>query len=251
MADENRQIYSDGYDPVLLARRSDTPYDRAMIAVRDGLLEQHAVDRDLLDLCCGIGEYAIPIAPVTRTTIGLDFSHTMLEVLKGRPDSGLVRVIEGDAQALPLPDDCIDVVASFAALYYVPSLDQVLGEVARVLRRGGVAILEIGNRWSLNTLVAESQHRHAGWAKPHHVSHRTIRQGLAAHGLVVESWRAFQLLPMFGAPRRLAWLLPLLSARWKRVLGVRARGVLLDEWLSSARPLRYVAFRQLIVVRRR
>lgn len=247
MTDDNRRIYTQGYDPTLLKRRSETPYDAAMIAIRDELLRVHATGCDLLDLCCGTGEYAVEIAGATRRTVGVDFSRTMLAVLNARPEASEVLVVEADARAVPLETASVDVVASFASLYYVPDLHRVLLEVSRLLRPGGIMIVELGNRWSLNTLVVKSQHRHAGWAEAHHVSYTAMQRGLDAAGLRVESWRAYQLLPMFGAPRRLAWLLPLLSARWKRVLGIRIRGRLLDERISSARPFRYVAFRHLIV----
>lgn len=248
MADRNRGIYTHGYDPTLLGRRSETPYDTAMIAIRDELLNEHATGRDLLDLCCGTGEYAIPSAGFTRSTLGIDFSHTMLSALKERRDA--VPVAEADARAIPLHAESVDVVASFASLYHVPDLAGVLSEVSRVLRPGGVAILELGNTWSLNTLVVRSQHRHVGWAEPHHVSYASMRRSLRSSGLRVECWKAYQLLPMFGAPRRMAWLLPLLSARWKRVLGAQVGGLLLDERISSARPLRFLAFRHLVVARK-
>jgi ubiquinone/menaquinone biosynthesis C-methylase UbiE len=250
VADENRRIYTDTYEPALLQRRPETAYDRTMIETRDALLRAHGSGRDVLDLCCGTGEYACVVAPLASRTIGLDFSHTMLRALRDRPDAAAVAVAEADARALPLDDASVDVVASFASLYYVPDVAAVLSEIARVLRSGGVAMLELGNTWSLNTVVVRSQSRYAGWAEPHHISYASMRRAVRDAGLEVESWRAFQLLPMFGAPRRLAPLAPLLSARWKPLLGRQVRGRMLDEVVSSARPFRYLAFRHLVVARK-
>ncbi len=52
----------------------------------------------------------------------------------------VVEVHEGDGTALPFPDDSFDGAACFTMLHHVPSLDlqdQLLAEVARVVRPGG------------------------------------------------------------------------------------------------------------------
>ena len=52
-----------------------------------------------------------------------------------------VEVHEGDATALPLPDESFDAVVCFTMLHHVPSpaqQDQLFAEAARVLRPGGV-----------------------------------------------------------------------------------------------------------------
>jgi SAM-dependent methyltransferase len=52
-----------------------------------------------------------------------------------------VDVVEGDATALDLADDCFSGAASFNMLHHVPSADaqdRIFAEVARVLRPGGV-----------------------------------------------------------------------------------------------------------------
>jgi SAM-dependent methyltransferase len=54
-----------------------------------------------------------------------------------------VDVIEGDATALDLPDDRFSAAASFNMLHHVPTdaaQDAVFGELARVLRPGGVLV---------------------------------------------------------------------------------------------------------------
>lgn len=52
-----------------------------------------------------------------------------------------VRVVHGDATALPFPDATFNVVVSFTMLHHVPTArqqDQVLAEAHRVLQPGGV-----------------------------------------------------------------------------------------------------------------
>ena len=56
-------------------------------------------------------------------------------------DDPVVEVVTGDATALPYPDACFDVVASFTMLHHVPTRalqDRLLAQAYRVLRPGGV-----------------------------------------------------------------------------------------------------------------
>ncbi|MGH7467808.1 MAG: methyltransferase domain-containing protein [Longimicrobiales bacterium] len=48
-----------------------------------------------------------------------------------------VIVLEGDAEDIPLPDACVDVVTSNGVLNLVPDKRQAFAEIARVLRAGG------------------------------------------------------------------------------------------------------------------
>ena len=54
-----------------------------------------------------------------------------------------VRVVQGDACAMPFPDASFDAVACFTMLHHVPTADQqdaVLREARRVLRPGGLLV---------------------------------------------------------------------------------------------------------------
>ena len=96
--------------------------------------------------------------------------------------------------------------------------------------------------------MALRQHRLAGWAKPYHVAYPEMKRLVREAGLEIREHRVFQLLPMYGGPR---WLSPLVSTRWKRVAGIVVRGRMVDEWISSRRPARWLAFRHLLVCRTR
>lgn len=52
-----------------------------------------------------------------------------------------VRVLQGTAQALPLPDASVDVVHARWAYFFGPGCEPGLAELARVVRRGGVAMV--------------------------------------------------------------------------------------------------------------
>jgi SAM-dependent methyltransferase len=59
----------------------------------------------------------------------------------GHPMPAEVTVIEAPAEALPLPDDDVDVVVSTLVLCSVGDLGLTMSELRRVLRRGGALVL--------------------------------------------------------------------------------------------------------------
>ena len=76
-----------------------------------------------------------------------------------------------------------------------------------------------------------------------------IENSLNKAGLSTIEHRYFQLLPMYGAPKGMLFLLPLLSRRWKSFMGIKYLGKMFDEWISSAWLFRHYAFRHLLILR--
>jgi len=249
----NREIYERVYTPSSLALKPTSRYQRHMVALRLGLIEQYGAGRDVLDLCCGTGAYLLPMLDRVRSAVAVDFSRTMLDALRAAvPATAVTRpvIVQADARQLPMADASVDAVFSFASLYYVPEVWRAIAEVARVLRPGGHAALELGARASLNTVVNRVNHRDKGWAVPEHIPVSEMERAVAIAGLTVVAWRSFQLLPMYGAPRRLWWMYPILSGWWQAPLSVEAGGRMLDERISSLPGLRHVAFRHLVIARK-
>ncbi len=247
----NRAIFNQNYSDANLRLAPPTPYDARMVALRFAYLDQYAPGSDVLDLCCGSGSYLVPVLDRVRSAVGVDFSSTLLDAFRSNLNGELpekLRLIEADARSLPVESESVDFVWSFTSLYYVPEVQRALAEVGRVLRPGGHAVLEIGNLWSLNTVLTRYHYRNSGWACPFHVSPSRMMQGLRGAGLVVKERRCFQILPMYSAPRRLFYLYPLLHPVWKRLMGVQVGAKMLDERVSTAWPLRQFAFRWLLVV---
>lgn len=73
---------------------------------------------------------------------GLDMTEAMLAKLRANiAAAGATNVVplEGNAEAIPLPDACIDVVTSNGVLNLVPNKAKAFAEIARVLKAGGRA----------------------------------------------------------------------------------------------------------------
>ena len=98
----------------------------------------------VLDVATGTADVAIEFVRGTPagSITGLDPSSGMLDVGRTKlardpATDGRVRLIEGDALALPFPDACFDVVTIAFGLRNLPDYDRGVREMARVLRPGG------------------------------------------------------------------------------------------------------------------
>ncbi|WP_409270477.1 demethylmenaquinone methyltransferase [Neobacillus sp. SCS-31] len=99
-----------------------------------------------LDLCCGTADWTIALAEAVGKdgeVIGLDFSKNMLKIGQQKIDSlnlPQATLIHGNAMELPFPDNAFDYVTIGFGLRNVPDYMQVLKEMHRVVKPGGLAV---------------------------------------------------------------------------------------------------------------
>lgn len=246
----NRDIYNTIYSgqEMSLHKEGMLPYDREMIEVRLALLQRYGAGKVVVDLCCGTGSYLRQERGQFSRAVGIDFSATMLDIFKQKLGGRIpknIALLECDARQVALRSESADLVFSFTSLYHVPQVEKAVAEIGRVLKPGGFAILELGNLWSLNTYVCGVAHRRQGVAKGFHIPYPSMSRMIQDAHLTILEHRIFQILPMWGGGA--FWLKPLINWRWKWLLGIKIRGRMLDEWLSSIWPLRFLAFRHLFV----
>jgi demethylmenaquinone methyltransferase/2-methoxy-6-polyprenyl-1,4-benzoquinol methylase len=97
-----------------------------------------------VDVAGGTGDVAFRLAkaggPRTEVTV-VDVNGDMLRVGKKRAErrafSKRLTFIEGNAEALPLPDGCFDAYTIAFGIRNVPRIEDALKEAHRVLKRGG------------------------------------------------------------------------------------------------------------------
>jgi arsenite methyltransferase len=150
------------------------------------LLAPQAGER-VLDIGSGPGYLAESIADAvgpTGAVHGLDPSEAMNALAKARCTSRpWVHIQDGDAVALPFPDDSFDAAVSTQVYEYVADMPRALAELRRVLRPGGRAVV-LDTDW--DSLVWHTEDR-------------------ALHQRVVAAWEEHLVHPRL--PRRLAGLL--------------------------------------------
>lgn len=100
----------------------------------------------VLDVACGAGQTAIPLAKSGAHVTGIDLAENLVAQAKTRAsEAGLTNLQfeQGDAEALPVPDASFDVVMSLIGAMFAPRANMVAAELARVCKPGGMII--IGN----------------------------------------------------------------------------------------------------------
>jgi ubiquinone/menaquinone biosynthesis C-methylase UbiE len=99
----------------------------------------------VLDLATGTGRLPFALlqhAEFTGQVVGLDISLGMLSkaAAKLAPRQSQVHFLQHTALSLPFPDNTFDVVSCVEALECMPDIQQVMNEMARVLRPGGLLV---------------------------------------------------------------------------------------------------------------
>lgn len=98
--------------------------------------------RTVLDIGCGTGFHLARFAGTASAVVGVE-PHPDLVALARRRTRSLahVRVEQGTAQALPLPDASVDVAHARWSYFFGPGCEPGLAELERVVRRGGTAFV--------------------------------------------------------------------------------------------------------------
>ncbi len=106
--------------------------------------------REVLDVGCGDGAYALAAARAGARVTGLDRSTAALARARERAGSERLAVdlLVGDIGTLPLPADRFDLVLAVTVLCFVEEPARAVAEMARVLRPGGLLVLGELGKWS-------------------------------------------------------------------------------------------------------
>jgi SAM-dependent methyltransferase len=182
-------------------------------------LDADLTHRRVLEVGLGYGTLSGRLAARGAELYGLDIAAGPVEMVRhrlrlmGRPDDD--RIVQGSALDMPFPDASFDRVYSIGCLHHTGDLPRAVGEVHRVLRPGGRAVVMLYNRHSFRLLMRRLRRRRseeelrgaydsnaAGQAAPHtdYVSARQVRELFGAFSRVRIDRRNFDNLPF--VPRR-------------------------------------------------
>lgn len=110
-------------------------------------------DRDVVEAGCGICTDGVNFARRGARYTGVDFSDAAIPLARHRIEQeGLdnARVMQSSITELPLPDESQDLFYSNGVIHHVPDTEATISEAYRVLRPGGMALVMVYHRSSLN-----------------------------------------------------------------------------------------------------
>jgi SAM-dependent methyltransferase len=118
----------------------------------------------VLEIGCGLGTDGAQFALAGADYTGIDLTEAAIDLARRRfALSGLkgdFRV--SDAEKLDFADESFDLVYSHGVLHHTPDIEAAIGEVYRVLRPGGRAVIMLYHRGSYNYRVGIRVLRRAG-----------------------------------------------------------------------------------------
>ena len=124
-------------------------------------LEPHILDvvrfdefagQDVLEAGCGIATDGLQFARAGARYTGLDFSPAALALARQRFEmyGAEGRFVEASVTDLPFENESFDAVYSHGVIHHVHETEKAVAEFHRVLRPGGVALVMLYHRASLN-----------------------------------------------------------------------------------------------------
>ena len=154
----------------------------------------------VLDVACGAGLVALPLADAGYRVEGVDLAEGALDAARQRvPDGADATFRRGDALALDAEAGAYDAVLLLDMLEHVERPDLALAEAGRVVRPGGLVVFSTFNRTALAWLVAVHGFRFVVRDVPRHVHvwrlfipPDTLAEHAEAAGLRVEEVRGMR-----------------------------------------------------------
>jgi ubiquinone/menaquinone biosynthesis C-methylase UbiE len=105
----------------------------------------------ILDLGCGANlDYDIFLSDLGKRPVCVDFTMSFLRLA---PKDPRMRLVQADATVLPFAPSTFDGVICSETIEHIERDDAVIGEIARVLRPGGVLVMTVPNLWNAARLL--------------------------------------------------------------------------------------------------
>ena len=107
---------------------------------------------NFVDIAGGYGRLADEYIPRSKSATLFDYSQTELDDAKKKYGKKL-NTVQGDIYKLPFKDDEFSALLMVRATHHFKDMDKVLAELYRILKPGGVAVIEVANKKTLPRMM--------------------------------------------------------------------------------------------------
>lgn len=108
---------------------------------RYALAGELSAGKQVLDIACGEGYGSALLARNAESVTGVDIDADTINKAKKKYSSGNLRFINANALSTSLPDQSFDLVVCFETLEHLEEQDELLRELKRMLKPGGLLMI--------------------------------------------------------------------------------------------------------------
>ncbi|MGB7182537.1 MAG: class I SAM-dependent methyltransferase, partial [Burkholderiaceae bacterium] len=105
------------------------------------LAAEFVAGKHVLDIASGEGYGSAYLSRFAKQVIGVDIDSSAVEHARKKYVIPNLEYKQGDCKAIPLPDASVEIVVSFETIEHHTAHDEMMAEIKRVLKPGGVLII--------------------------------------------------------------------------------------------------------------
>jgi glycosyltransferase involved in cell wall biosynthesis/SAM-dependent methyltransferase len=117
--------------------------------------------KDVLDIACGEGYGSALLSVRARRVVGVDIAYEAIAHASRKYDRPNARFVVGTCRHIPLADHTVDLIVSFETIEHVAEHEDVIAELKRVLRPGGLLVISSPDKYEYSDVP--------GYSNPYHV----------------------------------------------------------------------------------
>lgn len=102
---------------------------------------EYAQDKMVLDIACGDGYGSKLLAQKAAWVTGVDIDQDVINAAKKKYHAGNLRFEQGDITNIPFNGNAYDLAVCFETLEHTSRHEELLSEIKRVLKKGGLLII--------------------------------------------------------------------------------------------------------------
>ena len=141
------RLGAENYDEKRFSCECNMLYDRISKEIVFGYLKD---SQQVLDAGTGTGRFAIYLAQRGINVVAIDSSKEMVEIARKKAQQEgcqhRIHFIVSDIENLPFKDESFDGFCSITVLIHFACRDYAVSELSRVLKPGGIAVLDVPNK---------------------------------------------------------------------------------------------------------